>query len=40
MSNTLGGVYSIDLTTEQSGIYFVEIKTNTSKVVRKINLTK
>ncbi|OFY87540.1 MAG: hypothetical protein A3F72_20900 [Bacteroidetes bacterium RIFCSPLOWO2_12_FULL_35_15] len=40
ISNTLGGTYAIDLTTETNGIYFVEIKTNNSKVVRKINLIK
>jgi hypothetical protein len=40
VNNTIGGTYSIDLTTNPSGIYFVEIKTNDSRVVRKINLIK
>ncbi len=40
INNTMGGNYSIDLSSETSGIYFVEIKTNNSKVVRKINLMR
>ncbi len=40
VNNTMGGTYSIELADQVSGIYFVEIKTATSKVVKKINVVK
>ncbi|MBL0328083.1 MAG: T9SS type A sorting domain-containing protein [Bacteroidetes bacterium] len=35
ISNTMSGTFAIDITNEESGIYFVEIKTNDSRVVKK-----
>lgn len=40
ISNTMGGTYVMDIANKANGIYFVEIKTADSRVVKKINLIK
>lgn len=40
INNTMGGTYAMDIASQVSGMYFVEIKTNDSRVVKKINLVK
>ncbi|MGZ4057325.1 MAG: T9SS type A sorting domain-containing protein, partial [Bacteroidia bacterium] len=40
ITNSIGGTYDIDLTNQTAGMYFVEIRTKDSKVVKKINLVK
>jgi hypothetical protein len=40
IAGTMGGSYALDISKEVSGIYFVEVKTNDSRVVKKINVVK
>jgi hypothetical protein len=40
IDNTIGGSYTMDLSSLSQGIYYVQIKTNSETVVRKISLQK
>ena len=40
ITNTVGGTYTMDLSAQPNGIYFVEIKSNNSILVKKINVIK
>jgi hypothetical protein len=39
-TNISSGIYSIDLSTEAAGLYFVEVASPTSKTVKKINVVR
>lgn len=40
ITNTVGGTYSMDLSAQPNGIYFVEITSDNSILVKKINIVK